>query len=211
MSAPTPLRYKGRPVPYIAAWSAESVDLPRLLAAGALALQGQRRAAGVLWKPWRSKQGEGEPAYGDVHGPRQRECMLRMLCQVCGCPVQRDELGWPWLLEDRRSLPGWPEQQLTTHPPVCEECQPVSAVQCTPNRGRFVSVRVGQVLTDGVYGQLYTPVARRPVPVGKKTVVFAGEARLRWMLGGRIAATLVDVTVVDMHTQAPVSRVAVRR
>lgn len=62
-----------------------------------------------------------------------------------------------------------------------------------------------------MYGQLYTPVAGRPFAVGEETVLFAGDGRLRWMLGGQIAATLTEVTVVDMHTQAPVSREAVRR
>jgi hypothetical protein len=136
--------------------------------------------------------------------------MQRLLCQVCARPVERDELGYPWLLEDHRGEKGWPEREVTTHPPVCPECQPVSAIQCRHLRGNVVSVRVGRVLTDGVHGQLYAP-ARHPVAVGKKTVMFAGDARLRWMLGGQAAATLLDVTVVDMHTQTPAPRQAVRR
>ncbi|MFD8263114.1 hypothetical protein ACFV19_30340 [Streptomyces griseoluteus] len=212
MTRPARLTHKGRPVPYIAAWGAERVELPRLVVvSGALAVKGQRRAAGTLWKPWRVKPGVSEPEFGAVHGPRQRECMLRMLCQVCGGPVTRNDLGWPWLIEaDPGTTPRWPEGEVTTHPPTCEACQPVAAVQCTPNRGLFASVRVGRVLTDGVYGRLYRPTAR-PVPVGSRTVLFAGDGRLRWMLGGQIAATLRKTTVVDMHTQAPVSRVAVRR
>ncbi|MDO0927290.1 hypothetical protein QQY24_18410 [Streptomyces sp. TG1A-8] len=210
MPAPKPLRYKGRPVPYISVWSSERIELPKLtVVSGALALRGERRAAGVLWKPWRARLGVGEPALGDVHGPRQRECMLRKLCQVCGCQVVRDELGWPWLLEDDRGQDGWPEREVTTHPPTCETCQPVAQVQCDPNRGRFASVRVGRVVTDGVYGQMYRPGAR-PMPVGRERVVFAGDPGLRWMLGGQIAATLLDVTVVDMRTQAPVSQETVR-
>ncbi|MEU9925131.1 hypothetical protein AB0H51_28250 [Streptomyces griseoluteus] len=211
MSAP--LKHKGRPVPYIAAWTAEHVPLPRLrVESGALAIKGQRRAAGVLWKPWRARPGVGEPVFADVHGPRQRECMLRMWCQVCRRPVVRNELGWPWLIEADWDKLGWPEGAVTAHPPTCEDCQPVAAIQCTPNRGLFVSLRVGQVLADGVYGQLYRPAATgAPVKTGKNTVVFPGNRQLRWMLGGQAAATLVDVTVVDMRTQAPVSRQAVSR
>ncbi len=202
--------HKGRPVPYIAAWSAEEVRLPRVLAvSGALALQGQRRAAGLLWKPWRSRPGGG-PRLGVVHGPRQRECMLLMRCQVCWSPVTRNVLGWPWLVEEHRGDPGWPEREVTTHPPTCETCQPVAMIQCTPNRGKFVSLRVGQVLTDGVYGQLYEP-GPRPVPAGKPQTLFNGDARLRWMLGAQTAATLLDVAVVDTHTQTRVPREAVRR
>ncbi|MEU2222204.1 hypothetical protein [Streptomyces sp. NPDC018347] len=201
----TPLRHKGRPVPYITAWSTERIEPRLVFVSGKLALRGQRRPAGVLWKPWRADPGVGEPELGDVHGPRQRECMLRKLCQVCRRPAVRNELGWPWLLEDHRGEAGWPEREVTTHPPTCETCQPVAQVQCTPNRGNFISVRVGQAVTDGVYGRLYRPEAH-PIPVGKKHVLFAGDPRLRWMLGGQIAATLLNATVADMHTQAPVGR-----
>ncbi|GAB7109560.1 hypothetical protein JCM4814A_78750 [Streptomyces phaeofaciens JCM 4814] len=215
MDAPTLVTYKGRPVPYVSAWSSERVDLPQLRAtAGGLVVEGQLcDAAGVSWKPWGNALGVGEPDYGAVHLPRQRECMHSLLCQVCRRPVQRDGLGWPWLLEDHRSEPGWPEREVTTHPPVCEACQPVSAIQCDPNRGSFVSVRVGRVLVDGVYGQLYTP-APHPAPAGGETVLFAGDPRLLWMLGGQVAATLLDVTIVDMSqlgTHAPAPREVVRR
>ncbi|MEU2877146.1 hypothetical protein [Streptomyces sp. NPDC007070] len=202
--SPTLLKHKGRPVPYIAPWSAEYVPLPRLMAvAGMLHIKGQRRAAGTLWRPWLDKRGTGEPDYGDVHGPRQRECMLRMLCQVCGVPVARDQLGWPWLLEAHHGDGVWPEREVTTHPPTCEQCQPVAQVQCRPNRSRFASLRVGRVLADGVYGQLFRPSLPRPVPIGRKQTVYAGDPQLRWMLAGQMAATLLDVTVVDMHTQKP--------
>lgn len=212
MTGPGPLTHKGRPVPYIAAWTYERVPLPRLtVVSGALAMRGERRAAGVLWKPWKNRPGVGEPEYADVHGPRQRECMMRRLCQVCARPVTANDLGFPWLIEyDPEGPAGWPEAEVTTHPPTCEACQPVASVQCTPNRGRFVSLRVGRILTDGVYGRLYRPNVR-PAPVGPKTVLFTGDARLRLMLAGQTAATLTDVTVVDMHTQTPVSRAAVRR
>lgn len=209
MSAPTPLRYKGRPVPFIAAWSAEVVQLPRALVTPAgIRLEGHPPdpSSGVTWKPWLDGQGQGEPYFDKVHVSRQRYVMQRMMCQVCARPVERNEHGWPWLLEDHRGEPGWPEREVTTHPPVCPECQPVSNVQCTPNRGNFVSVRARRILIDGVYGELYEP-GRRPL----KTVLFAGDGRLRWMIGGQMAATLADVTVVDTHTQTPVSREAVRR
>ncbi|MGW1157761.1 hypothetical protein ACWD48_05945 [Streptomyces sp. NPDC002519] len=216
MSTPTSLYHKGRPVPFIAAWSDERVQLPPVLGTqGGIALQGHPcDAAGVSWKPWLEQPGVGEPEYGVVHGPRQRLAMWRLLCQVCARPVVRDnKLGWPWLLEDHRGEQGWPEREVTTHPPVCPECQPVAAIQCTPNRGNFVAVRVGRVLADGVYGQMYAP-ARHPTPVGKKTVLFAGDARLRWVLGGQVAATLLDVTIVDMpqlDTHTPALRAEVGR
>ncbi|WP_331733927.1 hypothetical protein OG345_40790 (plasmid) [Streptomyces sp. NBC_01220] len=206
------LRHNGRPVPYIAARSLELVELPRLLGTRrGLDMQGHRRDAdGWLWKPMLDTPGAGEPKLGTVNGPRQKRAMERLLCQVCGNPVVRNALGYPWLLEDHRGERKWPERELTTHPPVCPPCQPISANHCDHLRAGVVSVRVGRVLTDGVYGQLYTPT-RIPEPFGKKTILFADDAPRRWMLGGQVAATLLDVTIVDMRTQTPVSREAVRR
>ncbi|MFE5037131.1 hypothetical protein [Streptomyces sp. NPDC056683] len=209
MSAPTPLTYKGRPVPYIAAWSAEIVRLPDvLIGPTGIRLEGYPPdlLSGVTWKPNRDARGQGEAKFDVVHVPRQRYAMGSMLCQVCAHPVERNEYGWPWLLEDHRGESGWPQEEVTTHPPVCPKCQPVSALQCRHLRGNVVSVRAGRFVTDGVYGQLFQP--GRPA---RKTVLFAGDARLRWMLGGQAAATLYDVTIVDMTTQAPVPREAVRR
>lgn len=156
------------------------------------------------WGEWREKR----PCRRN--GTFGRRPMRRLLCQVCARPTERDELGWPWLLEDHRGEQTWPEREVTTHPPVCPECQPVSAAQCEHLRGWVVSVCVGRVLTDGVYGQLYR-TARHPIPVGEKSVQFFGDARLRWMLGGQMAETLFDVTILDMRTQTPLHRMAVVR
>ncbi|CAK7282804.1 hypothetical protein [Streptomyces misionensis] len=136
--------------------------------------------------------------------------MLLMRCQVCRSLVTRNALDWPWLIEEHRDDPRRPEREVTTHPPTCETCRPVALIQCKPNRGKVVSLRVVQALTDGVYGQLYAP-GPRPVPVGKPQTLFNGDARLRWMLGAQTTATLLDVAVVDTHTQTRAPREAVRR
>lgn len=198
------LLHDGRPVPYIGAWSLERVELPPLLRTpNGLALKGQRREAdGVTWLPWLEKPGDGEPLEA-VHGPRQRRAMRQLLCHACGRPVVRNAIGYPWLVESAVNEPGWPEREVTTRPPTCPSCQPGAL---SPTR-RMVSVRVGRLLTDGVYGQPYTLSLK---PAAKKSALFAGDRRLRWMVGERIAATLLDVTLVDMRTQAPL-RAGVRR
>ncbi|WP_052845114.1 hypothetical protein [Streptomyces sp. NRRL S-31] len=195
--APAGMTHQGRPVPYIAAWSQEKTPLPRVLAVpGGMTLAGcVDDSAGVSWRPWSSRPGVGEPRPGEVHGPRQRYAMRHLLCRVCARPVVRDRHGWPWLLEDHRGGQGRPEREVTTHPPVCPDCRPVAA-EYTHLRAGAVAVRVGRVLTDGVHGTLYGPAGGQTVAPRRETTVFRGDTRLRWVLGSRTAATLLDVTVV---------------
>ncbi|MER5436009.1 hypothetical protein [Streptomyces sp. NPDC002588] len=53
------------------------------------------------------------------------------------------------------------------------------------------------LIVDGVYGQLYSAGRHFAVP-GEKKILFAGDERMPWLLGGQLAATLPDVTVVDL-------------
>jgi hypothetical protein len=191
--------FKGHPVPYIAAWTAEIVPLPRVTAAAdGLGLLGHvRDRDGVLWRPFALRQGMGRPEFGTVHGPRQRRCMRRMLCQVCGGPADRNEQGWLWLLEDHRGEPGWPEGEMTTHPPVCRPCAALATRLCPHLETGVVAVRVAQPVVDAVYGQFYKP-GRPFFPVaGERGVTFVSDPAVRWMLGGQLAASLIDVTLVD--------------
>ena len=209
------LTYKGHPVPYISAWSSEHLPQPRILrAADGIALQGHLRdSTGVSWQPWALRQGDGKPEYGTVHGPRQRRAMRRHLCQVCGGPADKNEQGVLWLLENHPTVPGWPEREVTTHPPVCLPCAQLAARLCPHLRDSCVAVRVGRVVTDGIYGQLYTPGLAGPVRGGKQ-VVFADDPRVRWMVGAQLAATLQNVTIVDLaelDAETPAAGAAVRR
>lgn len=199
MTASHLLRFKGHPVPYIAAWSSESVPLPPVYAApGGLAMVGHvRDADGVLWKPFGLRAGMGRPRYGTVHGPRQRRCMRRLLCQVCGRPADRDEQGVLWLLESDPEQPGWPEGQVTTHPPVCRPCAGLAAQTCPHLGGKVAAVRVGQPVIDAVYGQRYFPERATAYP-SQRDVVLMSDPAARWMLGGQPAASLLAATVVDL-------------
>ncbi|MFJ3339378.1 hypothetical protein [Streptomyces sp. NPDC086766] len=199
MTAPQLLRFKGHPVPYIAAWSSETVPLPRVLAGpGGIGLVGHARDTdGVLWRPFGLRAGVGRPEYGTVHGPRQRRCMRRLLCQVCGGPADRDEQGVLWLLEDNRGEPGWPEQEMTTHPPVCSPCVALAADVCPHLRSKVVAVRVRRPVVDAVYGQRYFSERDAPIP-GRRDVVLLGDPAARWVIGGRLAASLMDATVVGL-------------
>ncbi|MFJ8197214.1 hypothetical protein [Streptomyces sp. NPDC096152] len=57
---------------------------------------------------------------------------------------------------------------VTTHPPVCAPCVPLTLRLCPRMQGA-VAFRVGHVIVDDVYGQLYTPAG--PV-AGERRVLF---------------------------------------
>ncbi|MDX2935984.1 hypothetical protein [Streptomyces ipomoeae] len=202
------LLYKGLPVPYIAAWSGERLPQPPVVLAkdgiafaDAVAANGNaegRDQAGALWQRWALRRGDGVPEFNAVHGPRQRQAMRKLLCQVCGGPSDKNEQGRLWLLEDYRGVEGWPEREVTTHPPVCRACAPVAARRCPHLKNKVVAVRAGQVALDGVYGKVYSR-GTGPLPVlDETTTVFARDWRVRWMVGAQLAATLMDVTIVDL-------------
>jgi len=216
-----PLKYKGRPVPYIAAWSDEKVQQPPIIATGeGVAYAGPtpgRGSDGVLWQLWGLKPAAGEPLWKQVHGPRQRRAMRKFLCQVCGGPADRNERGWLWLLEDDRAEGAkWPNGHLTVHPPVCLPCAPLAARLCPHLRRRgAVPVRVGDVILDAVYGQrYYTGPPGLGMLEGEKDVFLMGNWRAKWVVGGQLAASLSKCTVLDpaeVGIETPAARAAVRR
>lgn len=67
----------GRPVPYINLWGPESVDR--------LAIRHDPHVGGLAL--FLDDDGQPEPDYFRQNMQRQRECMVRGLCQVCARPV----------------------------------------------------------------------------------------------------------------------------
>ncbi|WP_327346019.1 hypothetical protein [Streptomyces europaeiscabiei] len=208
MSRPLPLTFKGLPVPYIAAWSNERLPRPAVITAtegiafaDALGANGHaqgRDKSGVLWQRWALRRGDGEAEFDVVHAPRQKRAMRKLLCQVCGGPSDVNELGRLFLLEDYRGVEGWPEREVTTHPPVCLACAPLAARLCPHLRGKVVAVRARQVAIDGVYGEVYRR-SNGPLPVlVEKRVVFTDDWQRKWTVGAQLAATLTGCTVVDL-------------
>ncbi|MFF5106791.1 hypothetical protein [Streptomyces sp. NPDC000134] len=138
-----------------------------------------------------------------MHGPRQRRAMRLLLCQVCGGRPDHTEQGWLWLLKDESRYAGWPEGEITTHPPVCRLCGALSALLCTHLwQGAAVAVRVGKPIIDGVYGLPYA-VSKPWMTPGKPTVILHGDPAMPWMLGHQVAASLTKVTITDLPTLRP--------
>ena len=108
------------PVPYVAAWTSEMPNYivrPEPLLGGKLALF---RASG--------HRGEGDPIFGKMDVGRQRLCILRGICQVCGEPIEGPR--WMALLVEHASLPNGQELPAVREPPTCTLCLRTSLRFC---------------------------------------------------------------------------------
>ncbi|WP_433890892.1 hypothetical protein [Streptomyces sp. CA-111067] len=200
-------RPAGRPdmVPFIARWSGEQDPPVAVVARGGQwtgIAYADRRAfdrddpSSVLWTRTTSRLGKGVPQYGKVHSLRQRLCMQRLLCQICGGPADRTDQGTLWLIDARaRSL--LPVAEITTHPPVCLPCAHRSVRACPHLRPEWVALRVRTAVPYGVNGILYQPAHPAPVQVGTADFPFH-SARLPWVLASQLIMRISDFTVTDL-------------
>lgn len=124
------------PVPYVAAYSSETVALNLAVIHDVWALS-QRRlsytdpaasdwAMGVLWARQKTHR-HGKPQYDELHTLRQRECMLHRLCQVCAGPAVNPATGLlTWVFhKEVHSAAG-----RLSKPPTCPQCIPEVRAAC---------------------------------------------------------------------------------
>ncbi|MCX5562698.1 hypothetical protein [Streptomyces sp. NBC_00038] len=199
-------RCRQRPttVPFIATWSAENTLAPPTIVsrlAGGIGYVGEvpdDRDRGVLWRRSIDLRGRGRPLYGDVHPGRQRLAMRHELCQVCGEPANFDPRGTLWLLEDRRTdYPAWPNDLMTTHPPICRPCVRIARAQCPHLWAGAVAVLVGRSEVCGVVGQQYAVGPFGPRHVRDDTVLFE-EPAIDWTIASQLIRALYDCTFVSL-------------
>ncbi|WP_326698491.1 hypothetical protein OG909_14860 [Streptomyces sp. NBC_01754] len=155
------------PIPYVAARSSDLAPLesdlcvevprnglPRLAYVHSRA--GDRDAHGNLWARMTGGEG-GTVLYHSMHPTRQRECMEKLLCQVCGKPARTatGTLFIDWLEDD--SPPAWPEGVVTGMPPVCRLCAPTSLRHCPVLRNDVepAVLLVRKSVVCGVSGTIY--------------------------------------------------------
>lgn len=156
--------HHGMPVPYVADWHTETQDR---IAIGYDPFIGMP-AVYFADTPGGAIEGDNGPVFGRMNPSRQRECMVRQLCQVCHLP------NAPWLVLNRSSL-----QRITVkgrsmlgliEPWVCEVCLPVAMTLCPhlgteqvvtpvmPEPGLF-GMAISQAAFDGFPETWDTPVA----------------------------------------------------
>ncbi|WP_230423806.1 hypothetical protein [Streptomyces radicis] len=203
-----PLGVLPRPdvVPYIAQWSEERDPQTTVVARrGGIGYADEivhdRDEDGVLWARSTHRPGKGRPEFGKVHGLRQRRAMRRLLCQVCAGPADLNDNGVLWLLgEDPHNPASWPEDLLTSHPPLCLPCAATSVRLCPHLSRRYVALRVREFYLAGVWGTLYRPGFPQPVVADAAGIAY-DDRRLRWLRGHQLIMRLETFTPVDLTSE----------
>ncbi|MEV4095992.1 hypothetical protein [Streptosporangium saharense] len=143
--------------PYITPYAEESVELPLVFERGRLsyrdALPGEWMF-GALWARCGSRR-EGKILWAMVHTLRQRRCMLKGLCRVCGRSATDPMTGRLWWVLSSAPVgkaTSWP----TVGPPTCRE-HVTEALSTCPHlrRGRPFVCTVGDHTPIGVLANLY--------------------------------------------------------
>lgn len=191
----------GLVVPWVTKWSGESNQGQHAIRLVVPANGGQvylaytdagldeRDARGVLWFRDGLNPGVGTPLWSNVHAGRQRRCMTRPCCQVCGTVLPDTDI--PWLFPAAQ----WEGLQdggvHTATPPTCRDCWPTAERLCPHLRGGgYVRAIVGSRDPYGVIGDVYPPngQARKRV-----LVPYTDTAMIRLTLAKQAAVTLHDI------------------
>lgn len=183
--------HNGTPVPYVARWSAENpgkaTPFPDMRFVQALTPQGStvwvldspslfRDEFGWLWTPQKDAIGEGTPEFAQVHPTRHRECMDKIICQVCGLPAGADAKWIVQALPDRPNIP-----IVTANAPCCDDCVPLSNDRCPHLRkSKWPTVVAKRVEQYGVIGDAYA--------VEDGTIIQQGHFTARHRLATQVLA-----------------------
>jgi len=202
--------WRGMRVPYITAWSAESVRQPpivRKVGRGGTgigfadehpAIDERRHEA--LWVRSGLALGRGEPVFKRINSHRQRRAMRYDLCQVCGAPANgRDDERTLYLLGADTPIT---EGETTAAPPVHPLCAIEAIKNCPPLRRAHTAALVEYSPLWGVAGIVHDPVTLTPLLTHSHRLdplqhVFVGDEMIRW--------TLASFTVVSLHGVSAVS------
>jgi hypothetical protein len=204
--------YRGTVVPYITSWSSErparrKVIVRPLSGIGFLdEVPADRDEHGVLWRRMSSSPGVGQPEFGSIHSPRQREAMRDLLCQVCGGPADQTAEGTLWLLKDHRGdWADWPHRMGVTEPPICLPCAQIARDACPAlRREGHVALRVTGCPVSGISGALYRAGAVYPSATATGIVIVAfDDPAVRWIQAVHLVREITRCTIVDLDTQQP--------
>ncbi|MER7130114.1 hypothetical protein [Streptosporangium saharense] len=194
--------------PYITPYAEERVELPLTFehVAGAErltyrdALPGEWMF-GALWARCGTTRG-GTILWSMVHTLRQRRCMIKGLCRVCGQSATDSETGrlW-WVLSSMPPLDGvtpWP----TVGPPTCRD-HVTEALNACPhlrrrNRRKLFVCTVGGCMPIGVLANLYDHDDGRIIEVRHQIAIGLDETHLL----PRALATQLIVSLRDIQPEA---------
>ncbi|MEV4096807.1 hypothetical protein [Streptosporangium saharense] len=142
--------------PYITPYAEESVELPLTFERGRLsyrdAVPGEWMF-GALWARCGAVR-DGTVLWAMVHTLRQRRCMLKKLCRVCGRSATDPATGrlW-WVTPAPVTGMTWP----TVGPPICRDHVTEALTSCPRlRRGSPAVYTVGDYTPIGILANLYT-------------------------------------------------------
>ncbi|MFI7644298.1 hypothetical protein [Nonomuraea sp. NPDC049400] len=170
-------------------WSPEATDGLKLSYVDAVP---QDSMLGALW----SRQGlhrRGRPEWKLVNSIRQRNAMLRLLCQVCGESAVGPDGRVSWVLaddpDDTSTSKGY-----TNAPPTCAACIPEALVACPRLRRGAAVYTVGSAEPYGVLGDFWRPTRHGPVETQRNAVVpLDAFWRLEYTLAKQLLVVLDDL------------------
>jgi hypothetical protein len=166
-----------------------------------------RDTHGALWARYSIAPGKGRAEFGLVHALRQRNAMMRSLCQVCGTSLL--DAGQERHLFLVKGV-GRPiaEGERTSAPPVCERCAPIAARDCPHLRAGHAAAWVQRSMAWGVAGTVYDLDTLRPVEGMDLVDVPYTSPVIRQVLAHRLVETLHGCTAVDLDAIRPAEPVA---
>ncbi|MEV6758401.1 hypothetical protein [Streptomyces sp. NPDC051214] len=168
-----------------------------------------RDVRGVLWARVSQSIGAdrlpaGEPKWRLIHPSRQRECMLKLKCQVCVAPARTPE-GILFLESKKQGIPTPSSTIRTAQPPLCRRHARMAAQRCPylAEHGH-VALLAQSARMYGVIGTPYAYTSKGIQALAADDVPIAYEdPALRWVLASQMLRTLRSFTVVDLNDLAP--------
>ncbi|MDT0347287.1 hypothetical protein [Streptomyces litchfieldiae] len=159
---------------------------------------------GVLWARFDEAPGEGQPNFKAMHPHRQRHTMLHKLCHVCGGPAGRTSRGVLFLMQRpdaRHTPPSWPEDVVTSKPPICRPCAALAVRHC-PRLTDPVIIRSRKPRIWGVFGAFCRPYPDgRVTPFPHNDYLPYGHPTAHWFLAHQLVAELTRCTEADLDTE----------
>ena len=201
----------GLTVPYMAMWSAEKYCHPTLETR--FGREGpflgyvdeydyDRDCGGALWTRCSLAQGKGQAKFKAVHPLRQRNAMLRSLCQICGTCVLATEHEQLLHLAGGAGCPVT-EGEPTSAPPVCRSCAPKAVQECPHLKRGCTATWVDHFKAWGVTGTVYDLDTLQPV-AGLETVdVHYLDPLIRQVVAHRLVNSLHGCRPADLRTMRP--------
>jgi hypothetical protein len=161
---------------------------------------GDRDHHGNLWTRLEKIPGDSNVIFHSMHSDRQRECMEKMLCQVCAGPADHNHQGWLFIDWRRENSPStWPEHAITPTPtpPLCADHARASELLCPYLRqGEYAVLRVRKPHLYGVAGGIYRRTEEGWISSEHDVLSAYSKPRLPGMLAVRLYRELRGVTVV---------------